>query len=110
MLSFSSLPPGAARRPSYGRSLPLRNSFHLISIHFLFIFFSFSFHFLFISFHVFLFLEVKSSETAFQFPHVRFAELGEILSLTRPAVILAGPAMLDTGRDQKEKNVLKNFN
>eukprot|EP00435_Cladocopium_sp_Y103_P032241 s3924_g8.t1 len=41
--------------------------------------------------------KVRASEKPFEFPHVRFVDLDEILGWTKPAVMLAGPAMMEGG-------------
>ncbi|CAK8991020.1 unnamed protein product [Durusdinium trenchii] len=41
--------------------------------------------------------KVRSSEKPFEFPHVRVADVEEVLAMPTPAVVLAGPAMLDAG-------------
>ncbi|CAJ1397437.1 unnamed protein product [Effrenium voratum] len=41
--------------------------------------------------------QVRGSTKPFDFPHVRFVDTEEVLAGTTPAVVLAGPAMLDGG-------------
>ncbi|CAE8726777.1 unnamed protein product, partial [Polarella glacialis] len=41
--------------------------------------------------------KVRTAERPFHFPHVRFCEVADILGLDSPALVFAGPAMLNGG-------------